>query len=266
MNHKLAILCLMSVLLCSCNHSAINKENEGSYSEIELIEETDLKAVDKTDFQSFLSLFKKVDLPYELKYGNFYSESPGIDTLAFKKSEDNGLPFEKLDKEYIELWVFGNGNVDSELDEWLGKYLTREEDEWFSVTSGIMYENISRDKFYVLLNTFEKTSEVNGGYYTEWLLEYDGDGLMKSCYKLGREGFYTSAHVDFESGDYKRFSSFNSIQIKVINRYYVTVSNLEWHEMEGYLESEDYDGIGDYFEVDGRVVYDVEVKSYGIKF
>ncbi len=68
-------------------------------------------------------------MPYQLKYGNFYSESPGIDSLPFKKSGEDVLPFEEIDKEYIELWIFGNGNVNSELDEWLGKYLSRKEDE-----------------------------------------------------------------------------------------------------------------------------------------
>ena len=269
MKQILTIVTMFSVFTFSCNSVKAKVEETSEYSTIELVEDRIEGAEERDDFQSFISLFKKVELPFELKYGNFSAfnqADPGIDSFAFKLGGEDNLPFETINQNNIKLWILGNGDSSEELDEWLEDHLDNPDNDWFSITSGIYYENQSLDTYYVLINTYKKTSESNGGYYTEWLLEYDSQGVMRSCHKLGQEGYYSSRHVDFETGDYKGFLSCKSLKIKFINRYYVTVSSLEWSEMEGRLEDEDFIGIGSYYEKDGSIIYGVKENVYSIKF
>lgn len=269
MNLKNVIVSLIVPLIWSCSEISVDEQKIDDYSEVKLVEEVDAETLDESGFKSFLSLFKKVELPYELKYGNFSDfnqADPGIDSFVFKVSREDNLPFETIDPNNIKLWILGNGNHSNELDKWLEEHLDDPDNYWHSITSGVYYENRSLDKYYVLINIYDQTSASNGGCYTEWLLEYDGEGIMNSCHKLGQEGYYSSRHIDFESGDGKFYLSCESLNIKFINRYYMTVSKLEWREMDGQLEDEDFVGIDSYYMKGETVIYDVKESTYSIKF
>ncbi|MFT4601548.1 MAG: hypothetical protein ACI857_001729, partial [Arenicella sp.] len=109
---------------------------------------------------------------------------------------------------------------------------------WHMLHYGIRIS--TENHHYLLIQYYDKPSEINGAHWTSYWLDFDRQGNLEECLELGREGYSTSTFmIDEEEYFFARYTTTRDIDIVIKSEDDITVCTTHKFEIEGDLTDEE---------------------------
>jgi hypothetical protein len=226
---------LISLILLSCNES--DEKTDLKNDEVFTLCEEPTLDPDTTSFTYFVGRFPEMIGTYHLKHNDLWEGVPFFDEAQQEYNyEQSYISYYLADK-----WLMKD-SLTSELGDELidsRRGLRLGDDRWYMLHYGIRIS--TEHNHYLLIHWYEKTSEINGAYWTSFWLDFSREGELNECLKLGREGIYTSTN-SFENDagfSWTRYTTFESMDLIIKSEDDINVCIQSRLEIEGDLDEEE---------------------------
>jgi len=229
------LVILLSLTLLSCNDS--DEKTDLDKDEVfTLCEEPTLES-DTSSFEYFVGRFPEMIGTYHLKHNDLWEGVPFFDESKQEYDyEESYISYYLADR-----WLMKDSLTSDLGDELIDsrRGLREGDDRWYMLHYG---PRISTEtNHYLLVHWYEKTSEINGAYWTSFWLDFSREGELNECLKLGKEGIYTSTN-SFENDEgfiWSRYTTFKSMEIIIRSEDDIKVCIQSRLEIEGDLTDEE---------------------------